>query len=121
MKINLLTKTGLVTALSFCIYFNVLAAEPTSPGADEYMPPVAGTQPSERPAGAPIVTEVVKDDSWYKAAETGLQAPFPNSFSFLVYQENWYNPFIHPGMIGPYDIRGWHDGESESAWKMPGW
>lgn len=119
MKINLLTKMGLAMALSFCIHFNVLAAEAV--GVGEYMPPVAGTQPSARPADAPVVDEVVKDESWYKVAETGLQAPFPSSFGFLVFQENWYNPFIHPGMTGPYDIRGWHDGDSQSVWKMPTW
>jgi len=122
MKINFLTKTGLVFTLGFCIHFNALATEATEatePATSaEYIPPVAGTQPSQRPAGAPVVTTVEKDGNWYKTAETGLQPPFSHSFNFLVPQGNWYNPFNRPGMTGPYDIRGWHDGESQMLWQQ---
>jgi len=73
--------------------------------------PVAGLEPSQRPAGAPVVEHVEKDDAWYQEALTGITQPYPHSLRFLEDQGNWYTPFNRPGMLGPYDIRGWHDGE----------
>ena len=69
---------------------------------------VAGGEPSQRPAGAPVVTEVVRDGAWYQEALRGIDPPFPYSLRFLEDQGNWFNPFLHPGMTGPYDIRNWH-------------
>ncbi len=77
--------------------------------SNEY--PVAGLEPSQRPAGAPVVEQVEKDDAWYQEALTGITQPYPQSLRFLEDQGNWYTPFNRPGMLGPYDIRGWHDGE----------
>lgn len=70
--------------------------------------PIAGTQPSERPAGAPVIRDVQKPEGWYTRALTGISQPYPASLRFLEDQGNWYTPFNHPGMPGPYDIRGWH-------------
>jgi hypothetical protein len=70
---------------------------------------VAGLTPSERPAGAPIVTEMPKDAAWYEQALTGVEAPYPASLRFLEDQGAWFSPFLHPGMTGPYDIRHWHE------------
>ena len=81
--------------------------------ADEGGFPIAGTQPSHRPAGAPTITEVVKPDGWYTQALTGISEPFPSSLRFLEDQGNWYTPFNRPGMLAPYDIRGWHEDPSD--------
>ncbi len=70
--------------------------------------PIAGLNPSERPAGAPVIKDVHHDAAWYKKALTGINPPYPRSFRFLDNQGEWYTPFIHPGMLPPYDIRGWH-------------
>ena len=70
--------------------------------------PIAGTQPSERPAGAPVILEVQKPEGWYTRALTGVSQPYPFSLRFLEDQGNWYTPFIRPGMPGYYDIRGWY-------------
>jgi hypothetical protein len=70
--------------------------------------PIAGTQPSERPAGAPMIREVRKPEGWFTRALTGISRPYPPSLRFLEDQGNWYTPFNHPGMYGRYDIRGWH-------------
>jgi hypothetical protein len=70
--------------------------------------PIAGTQPSERPAGAPTVTEVQRPKGWYARALTGISQPYPPSLRFLEDQGDWYTPFIRPGMHGRYDIRGWY-------------
>ena len=70
--------------------------------------PVAGAVPHERPGDAPVMEQVVKDNAWYQKALTGISTPYPHSLRFLEDQGNWYTPFNHPGMTGPYDIRGWH-------------
>lgn len=70
--------------------------------------PIAGTQPFQRPAGGPVIREVQRPQGWYTRALTGVSQPYPSSLRFLEDQGNWYTPFIHPGMTGRYDIRGWH-------------
>ena len=77
--------------------------------------PIAGVNPSQRPQGAPVVTEFQKDAAWYQRALTGLSKPYPASFRFLEDQGAWWTPFNRPGMLPPYDIRGWHSGPSEEA------
>jgi hypothetical protein len=73
---------------------------------------IAGLKPSVRPAGAPVITAVAKPDGWYGAALTGVSKPYPASLKFLVDQGNWFSPFLHAGMTGPYDIRGWHSSKA---------
>lgn len=70
--------------------------------------PIAGVDPSQRPVGAPVITSVDRDANWYNQALHGVTRPYPSSLRFLEDQGNWYTPFNHPGMPGPYDIRGWH-------------
>jgi hypothetical protein len=70
--------------------------------------PIAGTAPSQRLAGTPVIEWVQHDRVWYEHALTGIEAPYPRSLYFLDNQGYWYTPFNHPGMTGPYDIRGWH-------------
>ncbi|MES9868337.1 MAG: hypothetical protein ABW082_00235 [Sedimenticola sp.] len=70
--------------------------------------PIAGLEPSQRPAGAPVIEWVRHDKAWYQKALTGVQQPYPRSLYFLDNQGDWYTPFNHPGMTGPYDLRGWH-------------
>ncbi|MFB2531554.1 hypothetical protein ACEYYB_06730 [Paracoccus sp. p4-l81] len=69
---------------------------------------IAGVKPWERPAGAPVITEYVKSPEWYANALFGVSEPYPASLGFLEDQGGWWTPFNHPGMPGPYDIRGWH-------------
>ena len=80
--------------------------------ADSY--PIAGVDPAQRPAGAPVITEFPKDAAWYQQALTGIAEPYPGSLRFLEDQGAWYTPFNRPGMPPPYDIRGWHDRASPS-------
>ena len=70
--------------------------------------PVAGTTPWQRPGSAPVIEWVKHDATWFKKAVTGVTPPYPRSLYFLDNQGDWYTPFIHRGMTGPYDIRGWH-------------
>ena len=70
--------------------------------------PIAGLEPSMRPAGAPVITIYPKDAAWYGYALTGVSRPYPASLRFLEDQGPWHNPFVRPGMTGRYDIRNWH-------------
>ncbi len=69
-------------------------------------PPVAGLTPWQRPAQAPRLTVAPPLDR--RVALHGVSEPIPASLRFLDNQGGWYNPFIHPGMPAPYDLRGWH-------------
>lgn len=69
---------------------------------------VAGVTPDARPVGAPVITQMPKDAAWYQQALTGVVPPYPASLRFLEDQGAWFNPFLHPGAPGPYDIRNWH-------------
>ncbi len=69
---------------------------------------IAGVKPAERPEGAPVIETVTKNAQWYGDALSGVEQPYPYSLRFLEDQGNWFNPFLNPGMTGPYDIRGWH-------------
>ena len=92
----------------FC-HVLALGVLPLAAAAEEV--PIAGTQPSARPAGAPTLTEPVRDEAWQARALTGVEAPIPPSLGFLDDQGAWFTPFDHPGMTGPYDIRQWHGGQ----------
>ena len=70
---------------------------------------VGGRVPSQRPAEAPPRPQLTYHDaSWYSQALHGVSQPYPVSLEFLENQGRWFNPFTHPGMTGPYDIRRWH-------------
>ncbi len=71
-------------------------------------PFIAGVKPDRRPEGAPVLKEYPKDATWYERALTGIVPPYPYSLKFLEDEGGWYTPFIHPGMLPPYDLRGWH-------------
>lgn len=69
---------------------------------------IGGSTPDVRPANAPVIVTVKKDNAWYKQALKGIGTPYPASLKFLEDQGNWYTPFTVPGMPAPYDIRGLH-------------
>ncbi len=76
---------------------------------------VAGTTPDRRPEGAPRIAKFEKPAGWDAKARTGVLEPYPPSLNFLEHQGGWFNPFIHPGMTGPYDLRGWHAKDAKAA------
>ncbi len=70
--------------------------------------PVAGVNPSERPEGAPVITDFPKGDAWYAEATKGVVPPVPTSIRLMLLDQGaWYTPFTRPGMP-PYDIRDMH-------------
>ncbi len=98
MPMNLLRGTAVV--LLFSMSGGGLQAESNYP--------IAGTIPDQRLSGAPVLNKVDHSSAWYQRALTELSPPYPASFHFLENQGNWYTPFVHPGMTGPYDLRHWH-------------
>jgi hypothetical protein len=97
----------------------LLTVAPARILADEF---VAGTEPSLRPVGAPVLLSFTKDAAWYRTALSGIEAPpYPFSLRFLEDQGAWYTPFNRPGLTGPYDIRNWHGPASGGAGRsVPG-
>lgn len=91
--------------VSTAVVIAFLLSLPATAQAEPY---TAGLKPWERPVGAPAITEYAKDKAWYEHALTGVSQPYPESLKFLDMQGAWFDPFLHPGMTGPYDIRGWH-------------
>lgn len=70
--------------------------------------PVAGLEPDRRPRGAPVV-KVARP---HANGLFGIVAPIPSGVtSFMKDQGAWHTPFTRPGMVGYYDIRGWHAGK----------
>ena len=94
---------------SFAFLFVATTALAISSGsAISQQTSVAGLEPSERPAGAPVIEQFRKTDEWYARARQGVQEPYPDSLRFLDDQGAWYTPFNHPGATPPYDLRNWH-------------
>ena len=75
---------------------------------------VAGVTPDRRPDGAPVQAQSSFDKVARERALRGVSKPYPPSLRFLEDQGGWYTPFAHPGMPGPYDIRGMHDNKKKS-------
>lgn len=73
---------------------------------------VAGTAPDRRPEHAPRILVEMHQRPWYVRALTGVTPPYPHSLFFLDAQGDWYSPFVVPGMVDRYDIRGWHAQEA---------
>ena len=68
---------------------------------------IAGLEPASRPAGAPVITHFEQTPVWQAQALRGITPPHAG-LDFLKYQGAWYTPFIHPNLLGRYDIRGLH-------------
>ena len=69
---------------------------------------IAGLSPDRRPDMAPRVLVTAHPQAWYAHAVSGIAAPYPRSLFFLDNQGDWFTPFDRPGMVGRYDLRGWH-------------
>lgn len=69
--------------------------------------PIAGLTPDRRPEGAPKITQPARSDADKARYVFGVTAPVPNTLGAKD-QGAWYTPFDRPGMLHPYDPRGWH-------------
>lgn len=73
--------------------------------AQEY--PIAGLTPDRRPEGAPKITQPAREAADQARYLFGVAAPAPTTLGAKD-QGAWYTPFDRPGMLPPYDPRGWH-------------
>lgn len=71
--------------------------------------PIAGLLPDQRPEGAPVIKEMIHQDQLRRYLVHGIENPIPESIQkWMKDQGGWFTPFSHPGMLGRYDLRGWH-------------
>lgn len=99
------TSTARVPAGVWALLF-LLGASPATGGSH-----FGGSMPEQDPAesSASIAAAGRRDAAWRKAALHGIAPTPPASVLRIVQQQGeWYSPFFHPGMTGPYDLRGWH-------------
>jgi hypothetical protein len=87
---------------------SVESASPASPAKSNGF--VAGLQPNQRPAAAPVIRVFAPGADWRARSLTGISEPIPASLEFLDSQGAWYTPFNQPGMPGYYDLRDWRHG-----------
>jgi hypothetical protein len=85
-----------------------------SEGAETTSPAVAGLTPIARPAGAPVIKAVVRTPEQTARMTSGVEGPLPKGIEFLKDQGAWYTPFVVPGMVSYYDLRGWHRTEGKA-------
>ena len=75
--------------------------------------PIAGLTPDQRAASAPSIKAVTRTPEQTTKLTTGISQPLPQGIEWLKDQGNWYTPFTRPGMVGYYDLRGWHGAAGE--------
>lgn len=75
---------------------------------------IGGSTPAVRPADAPRISRLIRDDTYFDRSLRGVSKPYPPSLMFLKDQGAWYSPFTRPGMHGRYDLRSWHSQISPS-------
>lgn len=99
------------TVAAFCLALAAGAAAPVWRAMAEGQPvAIAGTAPSERPVGAPRLTQTPRGEAWEKNAYKGVSKPYPPSIvGMLRDQGGWYTPFLRRGAPGGYDLRHLHD------------
>ena len=102
--------------LRWAVYLLTAASQVIAAQAEPF---VAGTTPDRRPEAAPKIETFERSLEWMTAASQGVVQPFPRSLEFLNDQGRWYNPFLLPGMTGPYDIRGYHSKAAAAATEDP--
>lgn len=71
---------------------------------------ISGTRPGARRPNAPIIKTAEKKDA--RKSLHGVTGDIPLSLKKTVEaQGNWYTPLLVAGVLGPYDIRGYHTKE----------
>jgi hypothetical protein len=92
-------RSGLILCATLLGSLGTLRAEPSF---------IAGSTPDRRPEGAPRIEVFVRDAGWWERFTFGISRPLPPNLG-AESQGAWYTPFNRPGMLPPYDLRGWHE------------
>lgn len=69
---------------------------------------VAGSAPAQRPADAPTIKQHQITPEALGKRLLGVADPLPPNVVDAALAGSWFMPLAHPGMTGPYDLRGWH-------------
>jgi hypothetical protein len=70
---------------------------------------VAGLHPDRRPDMAPRLDEAAaRTPDQFARVLRGIDKPVPGNVQSIAATGNWWVPLRQPGMMGPYDLRGWH-------------
>lgn len=99
---------GLTKIAPFGIAVLLASVPIVSPAQAPAESSVAGLVPHERPADAPILGQFSPDLGWRARTLQGVSEPVPGTLRFIESHGAWYTPFDRPGMLGRYDLRGWH-------------
>ena len=75
---------------------------------------VAGSAPGQRPTNAPTIKQHQMTPEALGKRLHGVADPLPNNVVDAAVAGSWFMPLAHPGMTGPYDLRGWHRARSPS-------
>jgi hypothetical protein len=75
---------------------------------------IAGSAPGQRPANAPTIKQHQITPEALGRRLHGVADPLPNNVVDAAVAGSWFMPLAHPGMTGPYDLRGWHRARSPS-------
>ena len=76
---------------------------------------VAGSTPGQRPANAPTIKQHQITPEALGKRLHGVSDPLPPNVVNAALAGAWFMPLAHPGMTGPYDLRGWHREGSPSV------
>ncbi|MDR0274866.1 MAG: hypothetical protein LBI48_05935 [Burkholderiaceae bacterium] len=75
---------------------------------------VAGLHPDRRPDAVPQLEEAARTPDQLERALRGIEKPVPGNVASIAATGNWWVPLRRPGMTGPYDLRGWHEGPASA-------
>jgi hypothetical protein len=68
----------------------------------------------QRPANAPTIKQHQITPEALGKRLHGVADPLPPNVVNAALAGSWFMPLAHPGMTGPYDLRGWHRAGSPS-------
>jgi hypothetical protein len=98
--------------LNFLVWATLaLGLAGTARGADF----VAGSAPAQRPVNAPAIKRHQITPETLGKRLHGIADPLPPNVVDAALAGAWFMPLAHPGMTGPYDLRGWHRAELPPA------
>lgn len=112
MKLILVVVASLLSGMAAAQAPGASAPAAATPAASA---PIAGLQPYQRPAGAPVVADAPATPEQMSRWLRGVSAPHPGNVDAIAATGHWWVPLRGPGMTPPYDPRGWHEGSAAAA------
>ncbi|MCL2591426.1 MAG: hypothetical protein FWD67_11300 [Betaproteobacteria bacterium] len=89
-------------------FFTICLLVATGNAAGQATGFVAGLHPDRRPDGAPQLAQAALAPDQLERALHGIDRPEPGNVGSVAATGRWWVPLREPGMLPPYDLRGWH-------------